>query len=87
MAAAEHSGPVRIERDSLGEVAVPADHLWGAQTQRSLHHFPTGGRRFVWGRAPIRAFGRAITSNGPSRRVKRAIMAGATRFAAGAGRA
>lgn len=26
----------RIERDSLGEIAVPAERLWGAQTQRSL---------------------------------------------------
>jgi fumarate hydratase class II len=31
--------PVRIEKDSLGEVAVPAAALWGAQTQRSLDHF------------------------------------------------
>lgn len=30
---------IRMERDSLGEIAVPADRLWGAQTQRSLHHF------------------------------------------------
>jgi fumarate hydratase, class II len=29
----------RIERDSFGEIAVPADRLWGAQTERSLHHF------------------------------------------------
>ena len=33
---------VRIERDSLGDVAVPADKLWGAQTQRSLEHFSIG---------------------------------------------
>jgi fumarate hydratase, class II len=33
---------VRIETDSLGEVAVPADKLWGAQTQRSLEHFSIG---------------------------------------------
>jgi fumarate hydratase, class II len=32
---AEH----RIERDSFGEIAVVADRLWGAQTERSLHHF------------------------------------------------
>jgi fumarate hydratase class II len=32
----------RIETDSLGEVAVPADKLWGAQTQRSLEHFSIG---------------------------------------------
>jgi fumarate hydratase class II len=32
-------GDVRIESDSLGNVQVPADKLWGAQTQRSLEHF------------------------------------------------
>jgi len=32
----------RKEADSLGEVAVPADKLWGAQTQRSLEHFSIG---------------------------------------------
>jgi fumarate hydratase class II len=32
----------RVEKDSLGEVAVPADKLWGAQTQRSLEHFSIG---------------------------------------------
>jgi fumarate hydratase class II len=29
----------RIEKDSFGEIAVPAARLWGAQTERSLHHF------------------------------------------------
>jgi fumarate hydratase, class II len=33
---------IRTEADSLGEVAVPADKLWGAQTQRSLEHFSIG---------------------------------------------
>jgi fumarate hydratase, class II len=33
---------VRKENDSLGEVDVPADKLWGAQTQRSLEHFAIG---------------------------------------------
>ena len=33
---------VRTETDSLGEVHVPADKLWGAQTQRSLEHFSIG---------------------------------------------
>jgi len=33
---------VRTEADSLGEVSVPADKLWGAQTQRSLEHFSIG---------------------------------------------
>src|SRR6202790_1443627 len=32
----------RTEPDSLGEVKVPADKLWGAQTQRSLEHFSIG---------------------------------------------
>jgi fumarate hydratase class II len=36
---------VRIETDSLGEVEVPAEHYWGAQTQRSLIHFSIGDDR------------------------------------------
>ena len=32
----------RIERDSMGEMKVPADKLWGAQTQRSFENFPIG---------------------------------------------
>jgi fumarate hydratase, class II len=35
----------RIEKDSLGEVPVPADRYWGAQTQRSLENFPIGGEK------------------------------------------
>jgi fumarate hydratase, class II len=42
MAAAENT---RIERDSMGEIAVPADRYWGAQTQRSLENFRIGGER------------------------------------------
>lgn len=34
--------PTRTEKDSLGEVEVQADKLWGAQTQRSLEHFSIG---------------------------------------------
>src|SRR5437764_5091571 len=48
---------VRRERDSFGEIEVPADRLWGAQTQRSLENFPIGRGRFVWRRPVIRAFG------------------------------
>ncbi|MDR2908298.1 MAG: class II fumarate hydratase [Oscillospiraceae bacterium] len=33
----------RIERDSMGEMRVPSDRLWGAQTQRSLENFRIGG--------------------------------------------
>jgi len=32
----------RIERDTLGEMKVPTDKLWGAQTQRSYENFPIG---------------------------------------------
>ena len=32
----------RSETDNLGQVSVPADKLWGAQTQRPLEHFSTG---------------------------------------------
>ncbi len=35
----------RIERDSFGDIAVPADAYWGAQTQRSFENFPIGGQR------------------------------------------
>ena len=33
---------VRIESDSMGNVDVPANKLWGSQTQRSLEHFSIG---------------------------------------------
>src|SRR5579872_426199 len=48
---------VRREHDSLGEIDVPAERLWGAQTQRSIENFPIGRPRFVWGRSVIRALG------------------------------
>ena len=47
----------RIEEDALGDVHVPAEHLWGAQTQRSHMNFPIGVERFRWGRPVIRALG------------------------------
>jgi fumarate hydratase class II len=36
-------GPTRVETDSFGPIAVPADRLWGAQTQRSLQFFAISG--------------------------------------------
>ena len=45
----------RIERDTMGEVRVPADALYGAQTARALANFPIGGPRFP--RSFIRALG------------------------------
>ena len=47
----------RIEKDALGEVRVPAEHLWGAQTERSRLNFVIGVERHRWGRPVIRAFG------------------------------
>ena len=47
----------RVEHDSLGDVNVPADRLWGAQTERSRLNFPIGVERFRWGRPVIRALG------------------------------
>ena len=38
-------GKYRIETDSMGAVRVPNERLWGAQTQRSLHHFSIGEDR------------------------------------------
>ena len=35
----------RMEHDTMGEIAVPADRHWGAQTQRSLENFKIGGQR------------------------------------------
>ena len=46
---------VRIETDSMGEIEVPSDHYWGAQTQRSLKHFNIGFD--VMPREVIRALG------------------------------
>lgn len=45
----------RIEKDTMGEVNVPVDKFWGAQTQRSTQNFKIGGERFP--REMIRALG------------------------------
>ena len=49
---------LRIERDSLGEIEVPGDALYGAQTMRAVHNFRVSGlrpyRAFVWGMAIIK---------------------------------
>src|SRR5207249_1276727 len=51
----EEKHATRIETDSMGEIEVPADKYWGAQTQRSLIHFAIGYD--VMPREMIRAFG------------------------------
>src|ERR1700761_432251 len=44
-AAAGQDDGYRIEHDSMGEVRVPADAKWGAQTQRAVENFPISGQR------------------------------------------
>src|ERR1700682_5841628 len=51
----ESSAATRVESDSMGEIEVPADKYWGAQTQRSLLHFNIGDD--VMPREMIRALG------------------------------
>ena len=47
----------RIEHDSMGEIRVPADKYWGAQTQRSVENFPIGVGLETMPKEIIRAFG------------------------------
>ncbi|MBR1583362.1 MAG: class II fumarate hydratase, partial [Spirochaetales bacterium] len=47
----------RIEHDSMGEIRVPADKLWGAQTQRSIQNFRIGVGTETMPQEIIRAFG------------------------------
>ncbi len=80
----------RIERDSMGEMAVPADALYGASTQRAVLNFPISGQRFP--RPFIRALalikGAAAETNAGLRLlepdVAGAIAAAAAEVAAGA---
>ena len=51
----EPAAKTRTETDSMGPIEVPADRYWGAQTQRSLHHFNIGDDRMP--REMIRALG------------------------------
>ena len=46
----------RTEHDSMGEVRVPADRYWGAQTERSRNNFPIGSGREPMPEEIIRAF-------------------------------
>jgi fumarate hydratase class II len=47
----------RVEKDTMGEIAVASDRYWGAQTERSLHHFRAGAGRDTLTREMIRALG------------------------------
>jgi len=83
---------VRIERDSIGEVAVPADARWAAQTQRAVENFPISGRtidrRLVRALALVKAEAAAVNAASPevpavTGEVAAAIAAAAEEVAAG----
>ena len=46
----------RTERDSMGEIQVPADKYWGAQTERSRRNFPAGAGHETMPEEILRAF-------------------------------
>ena len=62
---------VRIEHDSMGEVAVPADRCWGAQTQRSLENFPVG-----WEKMPGAVINAFALLKKAAARANRALLPG-----------
>ena len=53
-----HPVEYRLEQDSLGEVRVPVQALYGAQTQRAVENFPVSGLRpwpaFIWSMAAVK---------------------------------
>ena len=59
-------GGFRIEHDSMGDLRVPADALWGAQTQRALDNFRISGRPmpagFVRALAQVKAAAAAVNA-------------------------
>ncbi len=67
---------MRIERDTLGDVAVPDDALWGAQTQRAIENYPVSGLREhpVFVRAFILLKKAAALANPLEPRVREAIL-------------
>ena len=78
----------RIEHDSMGEVKVPGDKYWGAQTQRSLENFPIGRGREPMPPEIIRAFGylkkaAALANTRLSEAQKNAICAACDEIIAG----
>ncbi|GAP07021.1 MAG TPA: aspartate ammonia-lyase [Anaerolinea thermolimosa] len=60
------TAPFRVERDSLGEVRVPQNALWGAQTQRAVENFPISGirpwRAWIWSVAVIKRAAAEVNS-------------------------
>ena len=53
----KEASKTRLEHDSMGDVAVPANRYWGAQTQRSLEHFPIGVGKETMPLEIVHAFG------------------------------
>ncbi|MCA9916699.1 MAG: aspartate ammonia-lyase [Anaerolineales bacterium] len=57
----------RVEKDSLGDVHVPTNAYWGAQTQRAIHNFPITGLKpypaFVWSMAVIKRAAAEVNSD------------------------
>ncbi len=77
------AGQYRVERDSMGELEVPADAQWGAQTQRAVNNFPISGLRMP--RQFIRALGllkRAAAESNHELGLLTADVSGAIRDAA-----
>ena len=83
----------RVEHDSMGEVRVPVDALWGAQTQRAVENFPISGRpvdgRVIRALALIKSEAAKVNAGsrevpGVDRRVANAIAAVADEIAGGA---
>ncbi|MDQ3288721.1 MAG: class II fumarate hydratase [Pseudomonadota bacterium] len=85
MKASNSDGGFRIERDSMGELKVPADALWGAQTQRALQNFPVSGqpmpREFIRALGLVKAAAAEVNGNlgllgkGASKAIRTAALA------------
>jgi fumarate hydratase class II len=84
--------PHRIERDSMGEVRVPAEAKWGAQTQRAVANFPISGQRIeprlIRALALVKGHAALVNASLKSvpqvdRRIGRAIAEAAEEVAAG----
>lgn len=76
--------PYRIEKDSLGEVYVPAGAYWGAQTQRAIQNFPITGLKpypaFVWSMVMIKRAAAQVNSDlglFQDRQIKEQLISGA----------
>ena len=57
----------RVEKDSLGELQVPAEALYGVQTQRAVENFPISGlrpwRAFIWSMATVKRAAAEVNRN------------------------